>query len=359
MKYEVRIFVVDCILYIISHIIHHTLLNSLPKRLAPNAYIEGILAHDRVVLSKAITLIESTLQSDFVLAREVLQGILPHTKTATSIRIGITGVPGVGKSTFIDVFGTFIMDKCNKKLAVLAIDPTSQRTKGSIMGDKTRMESLSMNKNAYIRPSATGNALGGVARRTRETILLCEAAGFEVIIVETVGVGQSETLVKDMVDFFLLLMLAGAGDELQGIKKGIMEMADAVTITKADGDNLLAADLAKVEYQNALHWLRADDSGWFPQVSLCSALKNEGIKDVWKMIEKYQKITQKNGFFDKNRQLQQISWMHQTIKQILEEQFYQNEIIKKLLPNIEKDILDNKIAPTSAAIQLIDFYKHK
>lgn len=333
-------------------------MNTLPKRLAPSAYIEGILAHDRVVLSKAITLIESTLQSDFILAREVLQGILPHTKTATSIRIGITGVPGVGKSTFIDVFGTFITDKCNKKLAVLAIDPTSQRTKGSIMGDKTRMESLSMNKNAYIRPSATGNALGGVARRTRETILLCEVAGFEVIIVETVGVGQSETLVKDMVDFFLLLMLAGAGDELQGIKKGIMEMADAVTITKADGENLLAADLAKIEYQNALHWLRGDNSGWFPSVSLCSALTNKGIKDVWKMVEKYEKITKKNGFFDKNRQLQQISWMHQTIKQILEEQFYQNEIIKNLLPDIEKDILENKIAPTSAAMQLIDFYKN-
>ena len=334
-------------------------MNSLPKRLAPIAYIEGILAHDRVVLSKAITLIESTLQSDFILAREVLQGILPHTKNATSIRIGITGVPGVGKSTFIDVFGTFIADECKKKLAVLAIDPTSQRTKGSIMGDKTRMESLSMNKNAYIRPSATGNALGGIARRTRETILLCEAAGFEVIIVETVGVGQSETLVKDMVDFFLLLMLAGAGDELQGIKKGIMEMANAVTITKADGDNLLAANLAKVEYQNALHWLRSDDSGWFPKVSLCSALKNEGIKDVWKMVKNHEKITKKNGFFDKNRQLQQIAWMHQTIKQILEEQFYQSETIKYLLPNLEKDILENKIAPTSAAIQLIDFYNNK
>ena len=334
-------------------------MNSLPKRLAPIAYIEGILAHDRVVLSKAITLIESTLQSDFILAREVLQGILPHTKASKSIRIGITGVPGVGKSTFIDVFGTFITDKCNKKLAVLAIDPTSQRTKGSIMGDKTRMESLSMNKNAYIRPSATGNALGGVARRTRETILLCEAAGFQVIIVETVGVGQSETFVKDMVDFFLLLMLAGAGDELQGIKKGIMEMADAVTITKADGENMLSADLAKVEYQNALHLLRADDSGWFPMVSLCSALTNKGIKDVWKMIEKYQHITKKNGFFDKNRQLQQITWMHQTIKQILEEQFYQNENIKYLLPNIEKDILENKITPTGAAMQLFDFYKNQ
>ena len=334
-------------------------MNTLPKRLTSDAYIEGILAYDRVVLSKAITLIESTLQSDFILARAVLQGILPHTKTTQSLRIGITGVPGVGKSTFIDVFGTFITDKCHKKLAVLAIDPTSQRTKGSIMGDKTRMESLSMNKNAYIRPSATGNALGGVARRTRETILLCEAAGFEVIIVETVGVGQSETLVKDMVDFFLLLMLAGAGDELQGIKKGIMEMADTIAITKADGENLLAAGLAKVEYQNALHWLRTDNSGWFPTVSLCSALKNEGIKDVWKTIEKYQKTTKNNGFFDKNRQLQQISWMHQTIKQILEEQFYQNEIIKNLLPDVEKDILENKIAPTSAAMQLIDFYKNQ
>ena len=235
------------------------------KRLSVESYVGGVLKGDKIVLSKAITLVESTLESDHLLAEQVIEKILPH--TGNSIRIGITGVPGVGKSTFIESFGK-VVTSSNKKLAVLAIDPSSQRSKGSILGDKTRMSSLSIDPLAYIRPSASGNSLGGVSTKTRETMLLCEAAGYEVIFIETVGVGQSETTVKGMVDFFLLLMLAGAGDELQGIKKGIMEMADLIAITKADGDNKSKCERARREYKNALHLFPPTESGWYPHL-LC------------------------------------------------------------------------------------------
>jgi LAO/AO transport system kinase len=254
------------------------------KRLSVEQYVKGVLAGDKIILSKAITLVESTLKSDHILAEKVIEKVLPH--TGDSIRIGITGVPGVGKSTFIESFGKLITSM-DKKLAVLAIDPSSQRSKGSILGDKTRMESLSTDPMAYIRPSASGSSLGGVSTKTRETMLLCEAAGFEVIFVETVGVGQSETTVKGMVDFFLLLMLSGAGDELQGIKKGIMEMADTIAITKADGDNKSKCERAKREYKNALHLFPPSETGWYPNVLTCSAVNNEGLDAIWNEISKF------------------------------------------------------------------------
>ncbi len=323
-------------------------------RLSANQYIEGILAGNRLVLSRAITLVESQLATDKELAQAVLEKLLPH--TGQSIRVGITGVPGVGKSTFIESLGTYITS-LDKKLAVLAIDPTSQRSKGSIMGDKTRMESLSYNPLAYIRPSPTGNSLGGVAHKTRESLLLCEAAGFEVILIETVGVGQSETVVKGMTDFFLLLMLAGAGDELQGIKKGIMEMADGVVITKADGENLMAASRAVVEYQNALHLFPASQNGWITEVCTCSALENTGIAETWNMIERFEQTTKSNNTWTANRQSQQLDWMHAFIMQSLEMQFYGSKAIQEKINEVEQAILEEKILPTKAAQYLLEIFR--
>jgi LAO/AO transport system kinase len=324
-------------------------------RLSVEAYTEGVLEGDRAILSRAITLVESTLPTDRLLAQQVLQNILPH--TGQSVRVGITGVPGVGKSTFIEAFGELITNEVGYKLAVLAIDPTSQRSLGSIMGDKTRMEQLAHNPKAYIRPSPSGGALGGVAQKTRETLLLCEAAGFEVIIVETVGVGQSETTVKGMVDFFLLLMLAGAGDELQGIKKGIMEMADAVVITKADAQNRLAAQQAATEYQNALHLFPVAAHGWLPSVLLCSALQREGLKEVWELIQNYVEKMQLSGFFNQNRQFQNAEWMHSFIRQKLQQDFYENEAVKKLLEQVEDAVKRGEKLPIQAAQMLLAQYK--
>jgi LAO/AO transport system kinase len=318
------------------------------NRLSVENYIAGILSGSRPMLGRAITLIESQLESDKEMAQQVLDKILPY--TGRSVRVGITGVPGVGKSTFIETFGKYMTDQ-QKKLAVLAIDPTSQRSKGSIMGDKTRMEELSHNPLAFIRPSPAGSSLGGVTHRTRETILLCEAAGYEVIFVETVGVGQSETLVKGMVDFFLLLMLAGAGDELQGIKKGIMEMADAIVITKADGDNVATAQRAVVEYQNALHLFPANTNSWYPTVCTCSALYNQGFDSIWAMINQYVMQTKDNGFFAQNRQAQQLEWLHSYIKQTLESRFYENN--KQQIEMMEKAVLSNQILPIQAALSLL------
>lgn len=318
--------------------------------------MEGIINGDRLVLSRAITLVESQLSIDQELAQRVLQQVLPHTGKA--LRIGITGVPGVGKSTFIEVFGKFITS-LSKKLAVLAIDPSSQRSKGSIMGDKTRMETLVNDPLAYIRPSPTGNSLGGVTRNTRQAMLLCEAAGYEVVFVETVGVGQSETAVHGMVDFFLLLMLAGAGDELQGIKKGIMEMAHGIAITKADGANQMLARTAQVAYQNALHLFPPSASGWYPQVLTCSSVTREGIKEIWSLIQSYHLHTQQNGFFEKNRQEQHLQWMHETIKQTLEEQFYQNPQIQALLPQIEASVKQGKMPALTAALQLLEIFRSR
>lgn len=325
-------------------------------KLSTEAYIEGILAGDRIVLSRAITLCESHRPDDIEQSEAVLKAIMPH--TGGSIRIGITGVPGVGKSTFIEAFGGLVTEQ-HKKLAVLTVDPSSQKTKGSILGDKTRMEELARNPNAFIRPSASGATLGGVSSKTREVILLCEAAGFNVIFIETVGVGQSETLVHGMVDFFLLLMLAGAGDELQGIKKGIMEMADAVVINKADGDNKAASKRAKVEYQNALHLFPADESGWIPEVKTCSALENIGLSEVWEMILKHHDQTEKMGFFDRNRRQQQVNWFKENIHELLEGAFYQNETIKAELPVILKQVETGEMPAMNAAYNLIQKFLGK
>jgi LAO/AO transport system kinase len=323
------------------------------KRLSVNEYVDGILKGDKIILSKAITLVESTLESDHIVAEEVIEQILSH--SGNSIRVGITGVPGVGKSMFIESFGKLVTSM-HKKLAVLAIDPSSQRSKGSILGDKTRMSNLAVDPLAYIRPSASGYSLGGVSTKTRETMLLCEAAGFEVILIETVGVGQSETAVKGMVDFFLLLMLAGAGDELQGMKKGIMEMADAIAITKADGDNKVKCERAKREYLNALHLFPTSESGWYPSVLTCSAIQNEGLAEIWAEIVKYSIEMKNNGFFMRNRQLQNVQWMHDIISYSLKQKFYSNHIINKSIKTIEKDISDKKTPAISAARDLLKEY---
>jgi LAO/AO transport system kinase len=323
----------------------------MPRRLLPQQYIDGILSGDRLILSRAITLTESRLPSDQAIATEVLQAVLPH--TGSSLRVGITGVPGVGKSTFIEAFGSQITAQ-GKKLAVLAIDPTSQRSGGSILGDKTRMDNLARDPLAYVRPSPTGNSLGGVAASTRQAILLCEAAGYELVLVETVGVGQSETAVRNMTDFFLLLMLAGAGDELQGIKRGIMEMADAILINKADGENTAAAKRAQADYRNALHLFPPSASGWTPEVMPCSALTGKGLPEAWQMLERYRQLTQKNGFFTQNRQDQNLSWMHETIRRELEDSFYGNPRIRQLLPDLQRAVQSGGLSSLQAARQLLD-----
>jgi LAO/AO transport system kinase len=326
------------------------------NRLSREAYIEGILSGNRMVLARAITLVESRLPSDQDLAAEVLQGVLPVPQT--TLRIGITGVPGVGKSTFIESFGTWLTRQ-NLKIAVLAIDPSSQVSGGSILGDKTRMEELSKNPMAFIRPSATGLNLGGVARKTRETMLLCEAAGYEVILIETVGVGQSETLVKEMTDFFLLLMLAGAGDELQGIKKGIMEMADALAITKADGGNQSKAQLAQIEYQNALHLFPLAENGWSPPVLTCSALNGEGLEDIWEMVSDFRKKMTESGYFLTQRSQQNVAWMHDQIRQNLEDSFYQNVRIKPEIVRLQKAVAMGQVLPQQAAEALLHLFIDK
>lgn len=321
------------------------------KRYSSETYVQGILAGNRVMLSRAITLAESKLASDQELAQQVINEVLPY--AGNSMRIGITGVPGVGKSTFIEAFGNYLIKEQGKKLAVLAIDPTSQRTGGSILGDKTRMESLSVNPQAFIRPSPAGKSLGGVTKSTRETIILCEAAGFDAIIVETVGVGQSETAVHAMVDFFLLLMLAGAGDELQGIKRGIMEMADAIAITKADEQNVQKAKAARAEYQNALHLYPLAASGWMPRVSICSALQNSGLETIWQAIADYLELTHNNGFFEKKRRDQNLQWMYEAIRQGLEDNFYTHQQVKEQLPNVAEQVKEGKKSAFAAAAELL------
>lgn len=323
------------------------------KNLNAEKIVQGILEGNISVLSSAITLIESNLEKHRIIANRIIEKCLPF--SGKSVRIGITGVPGVGKSTFIEALGIYLIEK-KHKLAVLAIDPSSEQSGGSILGDKTRMEQLSAEQNAFIRPSPSSGSLGGVARKTRETIILCEAAGFDTIFIETVGVGQSETKVHSMVDFFLLLMLAGAGDELQGIKRGIMEMADTIVINKADGDNLTKAKLAKKEYENALHLFPASDSGWIPNVILTSAIKNTGIEDVWNSINDYQKLTVQNGYRQHNRQQQAKYWMHETILENLKAGFYQNEKNKNKIRDFEEKVLKGKINPFEAAKILLEGY---
>lgn len=317
------------------------------------AYTKGILLGDRVVLSQAITLIESTRPEHQILAQEVLENCLQQKKD--SIRIGITGSPGVGKSTFIEAFGLQILTE-GKKVAVLAIDPSSQISKGSILGDKTRMAQLSTHEKAFIRPSPAGDSLGGIARKTRETILLCEAAGFDTVIVETVGVGQSEIAVRSMVDCFLLLLLPGAGDELQGIKRGIVEMADILAVNKADGEHVSLAKRTRQAYQNALHLFPMKNSNWIPEVVTCSASTGEGIAEIWDLIEKFRIFTQTNGFFDYNRREQARHWLFETLESQLKAAFYNNETVKKQLKFIEQEVVDGKLSSSKGAKELLEFF---
>lgn len=308
-----------------------------------------------MLLSRAITLAESSKAEHQELAQEIIEGCLPH--SGNSVRIGITGVPGVGKSTFIEVFGNYIIREQKRTLAVLAVDPSSLRTHGSILGDKTRMETLSTNQNAFIRPSPTSGSLGGVAGATRQSIILCEAAGFNTIIVETVGVGQSETAVHSMVDFFLLLMLAGAGDELQGIKRGIMEMADTIVINKADLGNEKAAKSAASEYKGALNLFPASESGWKAKVKIASAIEGTGIGEIWEVIEEYLEFTKSNGYFSKKRENQASYWLDESLNLELRRMFLENPVVNKKIATYRKLVKNGEISSFKAARDLIDSVK--
>lgn len=323
------------------------------KTYTVSEYVEGILKNDISILSQAVTLIESSKHEHQQIAQEVIDKCLPY--SGNSIRIGITGVPGAGKSTSIDSFGIHIL-KEGYKLAVLAIDPSSEVSKGSILGDKTRMERLSVAENAFIRPSPSAGSLGGVARKTRETIILCEAAGFDRIFIETVGVGQSETAVHSMVDFFLLIQLAGTGDELQGIKRGIMEMADGIIINKADGENIDKAKLAQSHFKNALHLFPLPESGWSPEVLTYSGYYEIGIKEVWDMIDRYIAFVQKNGYFNHRRNDQSKYWMYETINERLKSDFYNNKIVQAELKSCEQEVLNSRMSSFAAAAKILDSY---
>ncbi|MDY0199805.1 MAG: methylmalonyl Co-A mutase-associated GTPase MeaB [Bacteroidales bacterium] len=324
------------------------------KTFSVQHYVDGILDKDISILSQAITLIESSLPRHHEIGQKVIEQCLPH--TGNSVRIGITGVPGAGKSTFIEALGGTITQS-GGRLAVLAIDPSSERSKGSILGDKTRMETLCNDPNAFIRPSPSAGSLGGVARKTRESIILCEAAGFDTIFIETVGVGQSETSVHSMVDFFLLLMLSGAGDELQGIKRGIMEMADLIAITKADGENIKKAQMARIQYENALHLFPKPESGWFPQVKTCSSYTQDGIADIWESVKNYVEETKKTEYFQSRRLQQAKYWMTQSITEALKDDLFNNPSVQELIKSTEKDVLNDRISSFVAAKKIMDFYK--
>jgi LAO/AO transport system kinase len=323
------------------------------KSLSVSDYVNGIFERNRAVLSRAITLIESTKPEHRKQAEKIIEKCLP--KAGNSIRIGITGVPGAGKSTFIEAIGSHVIEK-GRKLAVLAIDPSSTQSGGSILGDKTRMETLANNPDAFIRPSPTAGTLGGVARATRETIFLCEAAGYDTIFIETVGVGQSDIAVHSMVDLFLLLMLAGAGDELQGIKRGIMEMADVIAINKIDSQPDKQVQQAVRQYKNALRLYPSAESGWEPKVTTCSALKETGVREIWEIVEEYISLTRENGFFGNNRKEQALHWMHETIHQQLKEAFYHHAAIKEVIGETEKEVLNGEISSFKAARKLLDMY---
>lgn len=330
--------------------------NKRPRRrpLPPaSELVEGILKGELNALSRAVTLVESIAPDHYAIAQEVIEKCLPH--SGHSRRIGITGVPGAGKSTSIDVFGLHVLRK-GGKLAVLAIDPSSERTKGSILGDKTRMEKLSVQPGAFIRPSPSAGSLGGVARKTRETIVLCEAAGYDNIFVETVGVGQSETAVHSMVDFFLLIQIAGAGDELQGIKRGIMEMADMMVITKADGENIHKAELAKTQFQGALHLFPMPESGWRPKVYTCSSVDGTGLEEVWKGVEEYLQHVETNGYFQHNRNRQNKYWMYESINETLRNSFYRSSVIEEHIGDYEQRVLSDRMSSFIAAKELLELY---
>ncbi len=316
----------------------------------PDYYIQGVLDANRLMLSRTITLIESSLPAHQEMAGKIIEQLLPHTGKA--IRLGITGVPGAGKSTFIESFGTLLTER-GHKVAVLAIDPSSARSGGSVLGDKTRMLELSVNENAFIRPSPSGGTLGGVARKTRETMLACEAAGFDVIVIETVGVGQSETAVASMVDFFLVLMIAGAGDELQGIKKGILEVADTIVINKADGDNIVRAERARREFEAALHILTPGSANWTPQVLTCSSVKKSGLIEIWETVIQHRSALQASGEFEEKRKKQALDWMYFLLEEGLKSWFYQHPEIEANLPELISAVEQQSVSPTSAAGRLL------
>jgi LAO/AO transport system kinase len=318
-------------------------------------YLKGIKDGNRTILSKSITLIESFNSHNQQIAEELIELCLPF--SGNSVRIGITGVPGVGKSTFIEAMGSYLIEEKKKKVAVLAIDPSSTKTGGSILGDKTRMNKLSANVNAFIRPSPSSGALGGVAKATRESIILCETAGYDTILVETVGVGQSETEVKSMVDFFLLMMLSGAGDELQGIKRGIMEIADAIVINKADGNNIDKSNLAMQEYKNALHLFPSNNNGWTPQVSSCSSIENKGIEEVWRIVESFIQLTKSNQSFINNRKIQSKFWLQHTISSSINELFYANKNVMSKVNELENMVMAGDLSPFKAAKILLSTFK--
>lgn len=327
-----------------------------PEILTAGQYMEGILAGNTTILSQAITLVESSLPEHRSVAQEVIKRCQAESSSRRTMRIGITGVPGAGKSTFIEAFGSY-MTSCGHKLAVLAIDPSSEKTKGSILGDKTRMETLTHDPNAFIRPSPSAGSLGGVARKTRETILLCEAAGFDTIFVETVGVGQSETAVHSMTDFFLLLLISGAGDDLQGIKRGIMEMSDLINVTKADGGNIERAQMARVLYVNALHLFPPTESGWVPTAVTSSAVTKAGLPEIKQKIDEYFELVRGNGYYDKRRREQARYWMYESINESLKNMFYENPVIGELLPEYEEAVLNGSMESFTSASELIDKYR--
>lgn len=322
----------------------------LRKKMSVEDYVEGVKKGDRMILAKAITLIESNAPKDFDKAQRVLQALLP--RTGHSLRIGITGVPGAGKSTFIEAFGQLLCQQ-GYKVAVLAVDPTSSITGGSILGDKTRMQKLSREPNCFIRPSPSGGTLGGVARKSRETMMLCEAAGCNVILVETVGVGQSETTVRSMVDFFMLVVLTGAGDDLQGIKKGIMELADAIVVNKADGDNLERAKVTQGEYERMVEFIRPATEGWKTHAYRCSALKKTGLLELWAVMREFEKVTKQSGAFENRRQRQIIAWVKTMIDEHLHNLFYEDPVIKGRLPEVRAAVLAGAVSPSQAVAELI------
>ena len=323
------------------------------RALSTDEYVEGILAGNITTLSQAITLVESATPAHYAQAQEIIERCLPH--AGHSVRIGITGVPGAGKSTFIEAVGNMVTS-LRHKLAVLAIDPSSERSGGSILGDKTRMESICHNPDVFIRPSPSAGSLGGVARKTRETIVLCEAAGFDVIFIETVGVGQSETAVHSMVDMFMLLQISGAGDELQGIKRGIMEMADTMVITKADGENVRKAELARTQFQGALRLFPLPESGWRPKVYTCSAVAGTGLEEVWKGVEEFLDHIHANGYFQHNRNRQNKYWMYETINEALRGSFYRDPAVEARIGEYEKRVLEDRISSFVAAKELLELY---